>query len=328
MLKHKNLDAPRIRNLVREDAVTGKFDDASVAMFSDLLLYLGGIFDRGRRLRAEELKTVMDIVDSRIREGFLVVRSGKSNIPPTRIKPKGESYENRYIAVHRIEANSYILVAYRLLGTRKVIRLEQAALPIGFTYHAAERMLERAADVEMAFRQIAESLLEYMVFTKLGEVPCVKNLACDLLIPDVGGHGALLGGIYEVERKPERFDFRIEGMFTSHPKPFWGLSTRFVAHTFIGTSQMREEQIALSDAIRAWKEGRQSFNDDLFARTCWYDSITEHDPAAEWDDDTFPTLWKETADILGTDAAARAISRQTSPILNVSLKSTYPTNML
>jgi|GEM_PF-6911775 len=318
VIKHRNLVAPQIKSLVGDTTFVLGGNRAFEDIFTEVLTSLGRVFDRGRRLRETELTGVMGNLDALIRNHLPIIRAEHDFLPPTRTRPKGEAHEFRYVFLGSVNGGEYRLVAMRLLGTRKTIKLETHQLPVGFTYHAAERYLERSGKTGDALTDLGRCLLDNMVFYKLTEIFCARHLGFDLMFAGPHGKGAVLGGLYPTSVKAEGFEFRIEGIREYSFEPLWPPGTCYTANTYISEDQIGIDQIAVVEDIEAWKRERAVVYEEVQRLSCWRDSIAARHPDLSSEEISLSNLIQSAAEVLDTPEHRKAIPRNQPPPFFVS----------
>lgn len=310
MLKHRNLEASRIRTLVQEYDATTRINDVAGEAIVRIAEKLVPAVKKGRRLTGSELLTIMDELDTDIRSGVVTILSRSETIKATRARPKGEAYERCYVFVHALNKESVQLVSIRVFGTRKSIKIESQMLPVGFTYHAAERILERTRNVDLAFKELGAALLDMLAFYKLTESFSLEKLKGDLLLPDRSGNGIALGSIHAMDWKVIGAEFGAYGMKRYQPIHVWPPGTKFVAHTFVNTAQLGEDQVRLAEAIRDWRETRRPAYDSLLRHSCWGEHITNIELQAGLGLEMMQTMRAEAIAILDDPASIATVTRR------------------
>jgi hypothetical protein len=278
MMKHRNLIAPQIRSLSGESAAVLDSGRTFTEFFKELLTTLSKVFDKGRRLREGELLGVLRSLDHLVCKNLTIIRSEHDFIPPTRTRPKGEAHEFRYVFLFSNNGDQYRLVSMRILGTRKLIKVETHQLPAGFRYHAAERYLERTGKTNDALKELGSCLLNNMVFYKLTEDFCADYLGDNLMFGGPKGEGAILGDIWNSEFKAEGFEFRIEGIRQYTHSPIWPSGSCFTAATYVSDELLGMDQLNAVTDVEAWRKDNQPLYDDLQKLSCWKESVSADHP--------------------------------------------------
>ncbi len=270
MTRHGNLDKDAIRSLV---------DQASkVATISQTLPLLKNVveevvlerFQQGKRLTGIDLAANLRFVDEAICADFHPLERHTTKIDATRVHPKGEKAENLYVGLRVRDDGDrtnpiYQLFCFRFFTTRKLVTMEQFDLPLAFAYHAAERIIEKSANIDEAFRTIAKGLIEWATMLYHAADVSIDKNAGFMAHPGPNQGGLFLGDYLQGRTDKGQYS-RMNG--TAVTKGFGSVehtdSPIYVARTFVDPFELRPDQIELRDTLSIW---RSTFREQLTEAT-------------------------------------------------------------
>jgi hypothetical protein len=307
MFKHKNLVGNQILNLASEHRLSNDAYAITEEIVRTITSKMCSGPDVGRKLRGHELKDIVETPRRNIVDRSILLQHESASKRATLGRPNSDVYDDFYLYVYSASETDMLPMTMRVIGSRAQIELEFSTPPVAFTYHAAERLLEREGEKERAIRSISASLLDMYPFLKIVEELVAKNLHSEMLVPDIDGHGVFLGSLYQTHARPLRFIIRREGMQRLRMESLWPLGLEFVAHTFVDNSRLRPAQIRFADAIRAWRARNLEANRVLKKFSLWV-SDYENEISMPSDEDLARARIEALA-LVGSDDAAEATRR-------------------
>jgi len=267
--RHQCLVASEIRKLADESRRIDPTDEVLTRTMLSMERLVSERFSKGKRLDGGRLRSLLARIDDIFREQVRPIRFHSERVEPTRVHPKGDAYEVCYVGVKR-RADSvpgfdtlYQLFSFRLYATRKKVVLALESLPYAFQYHAAERLMERAENVDSAFWQIACDLAEWVPLIKRGEYFATRHNGGEFHVPVMGTAGMLIGEF--APRVPSTSDrvTIMDGEGTSQgsrPRREGDQKGMYVGTTFINRFIMRPNQAYAMNLVSCW---RDRFADEL-----------------------------------------------------------------
>jgi hypothetical protein len=274
MTRHGNLDKDAIRSLVDQASRVATLSSKLTAIQKTVMETVKERFRHGKKLTGIDLSVLLNGVDGAISSDFHPLDQQTTKIQPTRIHPKGEKCENLYVGLRVREGTEkttnpiYQLFVFRFYITRKAVLMETRNLPLAFSYHAAERIIERSRNVDEAFRTIATGLLEWApMLHHAAEVSVEKNGGF-MAHPCSNRSGLFLGDYLEGSNGKAHYVGmdgvgleRGTGTVEHSDKPI------YVARTFVEAYELRPDQTELADALSMW---RAAFKEKLAEATKEY----------------------------------------------------------
>jgi hypothetical protein len=258
---HRNLMAPEIRKLVgeRQDVIDVKYK------LQALLLKAGEYakyrFLKGKRFTATDLADIFENADELMTSTIQPCGRWTARKEATRIHPKGDQMEAAYVFVDAKDGHEFTLQGVRLFGTRKKFGFELVEFPFAFSYHAAERYLERYKGADLPLNSIAKSLMAYAFFLFFVAPMAAERNGGSMNIPAVDRSGIFLGQFEE--RDTFSFAWDVDGQ-GARIRPVESVLLEcpvFVAKTFVGMSLLREDQVTAMEQLSGWNV---NFADELF----------------------------------------------------------------
>ena len=156
-MKHKGLDVDGIRKLV---AASDSIKDGGRSVFrllTNTQLALSDAFARHRKLTRQELDKVVSSCRTALADSPFI-QSRHTLSKATISRPNSEEFESQYFGIIPSDGDRFRLFSFRFHGSRKRVVLELEVHPLAFSYHTAERMLERRKNCADAFMAIAHEL--------------------------------------------------------------------------------------------------------------------------------------------------------------------------
>lgn len=271
----KILSPLQSKGLIQECDFASRAENFYEAIKADLLRLVHPRFRNYRRLDRASLMEMVDQIDSSMKANSIVIQSRITEIAPTLARKKGELVELRYVVVHAISRTTYQLFSYRFRMTRKAFRMETRHLPVRFTHHAAERLIERLEDQREALKQIGQVLLDRVVFSRLvmDAAVCDHGFQMPLPASDIGG--MLLGGFHSLNWEDKGYEIKAGlARQLSGISSFWERGVMYTAITFIDFSRMKPDQHELGYKVEDWIESRRNEYDALTRATCWPEHLS------------------------------------------------------
>lgn len=276
MRRHQSLEIAGIRKLVSESRGMETTDEVLTSTMSAMEKLVESRFSKGKKLDGGRLQNLLhscnDIFTDRIRP----IRMHTNSIPPTRTHPKSEAYELCYVGVKRQSKpvpgfdTLYQLFSFRLYATRKSVSLSLESLPYAFQYHAAERLMERAENVDTAFWQIASDLTEWSSFIRRAGYFSKTVNNGELALPVMGTAGMLIGQFAPCVFSPSDRLVVSDGtrLLTGVPS-LASPRQMFVGVTFINRFIMRPNQAYAMNLLTEWRERFSETYTPSIADTVW-----------------------------------------------------------
>lgn len=277
-MNSKILSPLKAKALIQECDYANRAENFYEAIKADLQRLVHPRFRDYRRLDRASLMEMVDQIDTSIKANSVVIESKITEIEATAARKKGELIELRYVVVHAVTRTTFQLFSYRFRMTRKAFRMETRHLPVRFTQHAAERLIERLDDQKEALKQIGRVLLDRVVFTRLVMDTAVCDYGFQMPLPasDIGG--MLLGGFHSHNWEDKGYEIK-GGMARqlNDITSFWEPGVMYTAITFIDFSRMKPDQHELGYKVENWIESRRDQYDALTRATCWPEHLTAVD---------------------------------------------------
>jgi hypothetical protein len=274
MTRHSNLDKDAIRSLVDQASRVATVSNKIAAIQKTVMATVKERFRHGKKLTGIDLAVLLNGVDGAITSDFHPLDHQTTKIPPTRVHPKGEKHENLYVGLRVREGTEkttnpvYQLFMFRFYMTRKAVFMETRNLPLAFTYHAAERIIERTRNVDEAFRTIANGLLEWAPMLHHAADVSVEKNAGFMAHPCSNRSGLFLGDYLEGNNgRAEYVGMDGVGFERGTGKIEHSDMPIYVARTFIETDELRPDQTELADTLSMW---RSAFKEKLAEATKEY----------------------------------------------------------
>ncbi len=249
---HRDLAASDIRKLVAE------LGGVSI-LTKDLVNYVtlaGGFvlqrFARGKRLSASDLQDIFENADQIVGSDIAPCGRWRASREANRFHPNGQKMEAAYMIICTDGAN-FQLYAIRIEGSQKKVRFEITGIPFGFTYHTAERYLERYGKTDYPLNAIGRGLVDY-AFCLFVTGPFARDRnAGHMNIPAPDGSGIFLGEFKDFNSLSYCLEFDCYGgRKLPVDNVFLTRSPIFVAQTFVDRHQMRPEQTAAAQMLADW----------------------------------------------------------------------------
>ena len=254
-MRHSDLDALKIRCLVKSSEGLPERANSVFQMFVDISDIVKERFGKNKRLADGVLEKIVAACDDAMTR-FKPLSCRYDHRPATRARPKGERFESCYsllIQPRRIEGfdDFYQLCSMRIYATRKNLRIDFIVHPAAFQYHAAERLLERAIDVDDALDRLGRSLSEWLPYIYEAEGGLMTDGAC--CVPVGENTGMMIG-----EFTDQKLGAAIRYDFGKHSGPmpktpgYFALNRTFVARTFVSRMQLRPSQAHAMKLLSDW----------------------------------------------------------------------------
>ena len=274
-MNSKILSPLKAKSLIQECDYANRAETFYEAIKADLQRLVHPRFRDYRRLDRSSLMEMVGQIDASIKANAVVIESKITEIEATAARKKGELFELRYVVVHAVTRTTFQLFSYRFRMTRKAFRMETRHLPVRFTQHAAERLIDRLDDQKEALKQIGRVLLHRVAFTRLVMDTAICDYGFQMPLPasDIGG--MLLGGYHSHNWQDKGYEIKA-GMarHLNDISSFWEQGVMYTAITFIDFSLMKPDQHELGFKVEEWIESRRSQYDALTRATCWPEHLT------------------------------------------------------
>lgn len=258
-MRHDNLDAEKIRSLVKASEGTSERNDLLSNLIEAIGLIVVKRFALNRKLPGKTLELLFKHCDSVIRDRFRPLDYQHDRKPSTRTHPKGEQLESCYSMLVHLSGREngfydlYQLVSVRLFATRKFFRIDVIAHPAAFQYHAAERLMERTMGVEDALDVLGRNLSKWIPFISEAELRLPTDGGC--CVPVEYNAGMLVGEFTnKLAVGAMRYDFNKNGVDTTPLRMNPGHMRAFVARTFVSRHQLRPAQAYAMKLLTNWDQ--------------------------------------------------------------------------
>lgn len=262
MRRHQGLEIAGIRKLVSESRGMETTDEVLTSTMAAMEKLVEERFSKGKKLDGGRLKNLLKSCDDIFHDRIRPIRAHVNSVAPTRVHPKADAHEVCYVGVKRQSKpvpgfdTLYQLFSFRLYATRKSVSMSLQSLPYAFQYHAAERLMERAENVDTAFWQIAADLAEWSSFIRRAEYFAKNVNGGALSIPVMGTAGMLIGQFAPLVASPSD---RL--VFADGTRLLIGVPSRadeaqrqmFVGVTFINRFIMRPNQAYAMSLLTDWR---------------------------------------------------------------------------
>lgn len=278
MKRHHSLEASGIRKLVAESRGMETTDAVLTSTMTAMEKLVMERFSKGKKLDGGRLQNLLKSCDAIFRDRIRPIRYHSETLPATKVHPKGDAYEVCYVGVKRLAADLanydelYQLFSFRLHVTRKSVSISLESLPYAFQYHAAERLMERAENVDTAFWQIASDLAEWSTMLKKSEYFARRHNEGSMSVPIMGTAGILIGEFAPRATSPSDRKVVIDGIGLRLCR----LSVRegsqshmFVGKTFIGRFVMRPNQAYSMKLLTDWRAAHSETYCPTVSDTVW-----------------------------------------------------------
>jgi hypothetical protein len=320
----KILSPLRSQGLVQECDFAGRAENFYETIKADLSRLVHPRFMKNRRLDRASLLEMADQIDSSLKSNSIVIHSRITEIGATLARKKGELAELRYVVVHAVSRSTYQLFSYRFRMTRKSFRMETRHLPVRFTHHAAERLIERLDDQNAALKQIGQVLLDQVVFSRLVMDTAICDLGFHMPLPasDIGG--MLLGGFHSMDWEDKGYE--IKGGLAKHLSgisSFWEPGVMYTAITFIDFSRMKPDQHELAYKVENWIDSRRNEYDALVRATCWPEHLSPVEEDVDITENLMGALENEANSIVRLKKYQKTIYHKDRFSCDVELSSPY-----
>lgn len=198
-MRHRDLEVDNIRKLVGESTNVARTDDLIASFLSKVDRIVEDRFYSKRRLDGGQLSGIWKDCLETVKRDIAVIDGVFTEVPATRTRPKGEIYEMRFVSFMKMKdgpvdhRDVYQLFSFRLRLSRRSVDMDFEAHPVGFTYHAAERVLERGKDIEAAMLRTATELARSLELIACAESHAIEHCRSLFNVPFEDASGALLG---------------------------------------------------------------------------------------------------------------------------------------
>lgn len=266
--KHKNLKASKIKDLACDANIAamasdrvGKTLDVLSAVFIESL-------KQGRRLKSDELELIVDTIEHNFENDMIVIAQRYFDKPASRTRPKSEEFERNYVVVSNLGGDFFTIFAIRFHVTRRMIHYSCSELPIAFTYHCAERLMERGRNISQAAKEISLSLLEMLIFSKLAEPVSAEHLQNYMILPAIELDGAFLGTYDMHDPYDYKMSFKDINGLIPHSS---GVTARkrYVAKTFVDDKKLSRKQEEVIDNIFDWRADCDIIHEQAMVKELW-----------------------------------------------------------
>lgn len=273
-MRHRDLEAENIRRLVQESA--GLEDVGTrIGDFLDRMDKLvNERFKAHRRLSGPQLKEIWSECQSMVARDVVVIDGVVTEVPPTRTRPKGEVYEMRFVSFMKMQnpppplTDIYQMFSFRLRMSRRHVWLDFQGHPVGFSYHATERVLERTTANVEAMKKVATELSRSLELIEACKTHALSKTEGRLHIPFEDASGALLG-----EFVPHSRHFLRKSAFnkwSTADSEHAGKEERFfVARTFVDRYLLEPVQAYGLNLLSLWREEGGNGYDVANDIRCW-----------------------------------------------------------
>ncbi len=221
----------------------------------------------------------METIEKFFAEDFIVVASRAFDKPGTRTRPKGEEFERNYVIISNFDKNLFTFFSIRFHLSRRFCTYTCSELPIAFTYHCAERLMERGRNITQAATEISLSLMEMFIFSKIAE-PVARTELHDLMVlPAIELEGAFLGEYQDHAPYDFRFDF---GVHETMSPNLSGVTShrRYLVKTFVDDKRLSVKQDEIIDKIFDWRVECDEFHDQAMVKALWPQCFMTEDELA------------------------------------------------
>jgi hypothetical protein len=248
-MRHRDLDASGIRTLVNDEMSVDSADDSVRQLWDEIERLVLRQYARGKKLSQADMQTMFRDCDSFTLAAFHVVDARYREIGPTRARPKSGALDVSYTVVLKSRKryagldSLYRLYNLRLAITPKVVKLELHPLNVAFLYHAAERLVERAAAATLPFEALAAELADWSWLIQEASETSATKLDYRLSLPTTNDEGMLLGEyvrlplVHSYTMKYNKIGAR-QGIL-GHPSDY---EINFIVRTFVDRHQLRPAQ--------------------------------------------------------------------------------------
>lgn len=255
-MRHSELDVEKIRDLVKSSEGLPGRATSVFQLFVDISDIVTDHFVQNKRLPDGVLEQILAACDETVKK-FKPISCRQDHRPATKARPKGDRFELCYsllIQPRRVEGfdDFYQLCSMRIYATRKNLRLDFITHPAAFQYHAAERFMERAVDIDDALQSLGRTLIEWLPYIYGAESGLMTDGGCCLPVGD--NVGMMIGEFTEhASSTAIRYDFgkNTGPLPTKMPKPI-GPDRTFMARTFVARTQLRPAQAHAMKLLSDW----------------------------------------------------------------------------
>lgn len=278
MTRHHSLTATGIRKLVSEASAMNTTDAVLSSTITRIEKLVSGRFEKGKKLDSPRLRNLAKSCDDIFHEHIRPIRVWSRHVEPTRAHPKADAYEACYVGVKRQTAkikdyrDLYQLFSFRIYANRKLVVVSLESLPYAFEYHAAERLMERAENVETAFWQIASDVAEWSPLIRGAEYFATRVNRNDFSIPIMGKTGMLIGGYTPRISSPSDRSLIINATgvhIVSRVREECSQKQMFVGETFISRFLMRPNQAYAMKLMTDWRETHEENYAEVIPELLW-----------------------------------------------------------
>lgn len=280
---HSGLVAEDIRNLARAVRTVDVSDDIISALKKNILDRIEKRFEGNRKLKSDDLRTIMTLCDRAIVNAIDPVDFGYKTIKPTRTHPKGEEFEACYVGVKRMNAQEvgrtdlFQLFTFRIYATRKLLRIDQGELPLAIQYHAAKRYIERTGSDGSAINGLATELLRWSPALDDLHSFASKHTTGHLVLPTTDESGAIMCRFIDRETRPMQRTSS-DGRFHPHTTTCRRkLHPLLLVNTFVDRELLRPAQSYTMNRLCEWHLSHSATLHETQQKIVWpYDMKDDH----------------------------------------------------
>jgi hypothetical protein len=269
------MDKEFVRNQVRNEVSDlARSMGILEALVSDTGKLVGRYFGRSRKLSSEGFRDLVSQIDNTVAAEIRPVRRKLSIRQPTVTRPKSEAHELFYLfALPEDRAGRsklFRLTSLRVLATRKKVVMEFTPTHLAVREHAAARFIERGADSIRAVRLLASSIADWAALPSIIE-DVLDGVGNDRLSIPCRSTGMLMGYVDPREAVPEGMRYTFDkDFFSSEPVAASPLTpTTFVVNTYIGRSEIQDNQIGALYLMEDWRRSAGLTFDDACEAAFW-----------------------------------------------------------
>lgn len=195
---YSNLVAEEIKLLASEDSSTFGTDVALNNALQFVDLDVRKRFLKGKRIKLEDLKPLMDKFDDKISKLLCLIETRKISIKTSKTKAIPDSYENSYVGIIRRtdrlgSDHLFQLYSLQLNVARRYVNINFQPLPYAVRYHAASRLMERSENEVRPISSLAHELYRWIPAIRAMYRQAEKVSDSHIYLPFDGDKGLILG---------------------------------------------------------------------------------------------------------------------------------------
>jgi hypothetical protein len=189
--------------------------------------------------------------------------------------------------------------------------METRYLPVRFTHHSAERLIQRLEDQKEALQQIGKVLLDKVVLSRLvmDTAVCDFKFQMPLSASEIGG--MLLGSYHSLNWQDRGYEIKAgNAKHLNGIESFWEPGCMYTAITFIDFGMMKADQHELAYKIEDWISSRRQQYDALVRATCWPEHLSTVDEDVDITEHLMESLEYEANSIVRQPKFQKTIQRK------------------